>query len=71
MTYVKLSKRFQITIPKEFRKRLSLKPGQKLHIYEIDGRIRLSIPKPITEMFGMAKGLRWDPEVDRDRNDRF
>lgn len=70
-TYAKLSRRFQITIPKELRSRLNLKPGQKLHVWELHGTIRVSVPRPLSELRGMAKGIKWDPEKDRDRNDRF
>lgn len=69
-TYAKVSRRFQITIPKELRERLNLKPGQKLHVWELDGSIRASIPKPFREMRGLAKGLQWKDDC-RDRNDRF
>lgn len=69
--YARLSRRYQITIPKELRQRLKLHPGQKLHVWELGGTIRVSVPRPISELRGMCKGMKWDPETDRDRNDRY
>jgi len=70
MPTVTVSPKYQVVIPKELRERLNLRPGQKLFMYVIDGTIRLEVPKPITELRGMAKGIRWE-EGDRDRRDRF
>ena len=70
MPMVKVSKRFRVEIPKELREQMNIKPGQQLHMYQMDGAIRLSVPEPITALRGMAKGLRWN-EDDRDHNDRF
>ena len=70
MPTVTVSPKFQVVIPKELRERLGWKPGQKLFMYVIDGKIHLDVPRPITELRGMAKGIRWE-EGDRDRRDRF
>ncbi len=70
MTTVTVSPKFQVVIPKELREKLKLKPGQKLFIYEQDGILRLGVPRPITELRGMAKGIRWE-ESDRDHTERF
>jgi AbrB family looped-hinge helix DNA binding protein len=70
MPTVTVSPKFQIVIPKELRERLGLKPGQKLFMFVIDGKIHLDVPRPITELRGMAKGIRWE-EGDRDRRDRY
>jgi AbrB family looped-hinge helix DNA binding protein len=70
MPTVTVSPKFQVVIPKELRERLGLKPGQKLFMFVIDGRIHLDVPRPITELRGMAKGIRWE-EGDRDRRDRY
>ena len=66
---VKLSKNFRITIPKELRKYLDLKPGQTVFMFERDGSLRIAC-KRIEELRGMCPGMRWE-EGDRDRNDRF
>jgi AbrB family looped-hinge helix DNA binding protein len=70
MATVTVSPKFQVVIPKELRERLKLKPGQKLSMFVIDNCIRLEVPRSITELRGMAKGIRWE-EGDRDRRDRF
>ncbi len=67
---VKVSPKFQIVIPKAVRESLKLEPGQELHIYAVDGSIRVSRPHPIKDLRGMAKGLKWKDDY-RDRNDRF
>ena len=70
MPMVTVSKRFRIPIPKELRERLKIRPGQQLHMYVQDDAIRVSVPRPITELRGIAKGIRWRPE-DRDHTERF
>jgi AbrB family looped-hinge helix DNA binding protein len=67
---VKVSPKFQIVIPKTVRESLKLKPGQELFIYAVDGSIRVSPPRSIKDLRGIAKGLKWREDY-RDRNDRF
>lgn len=70
MATVTVSPKYQIVIPKELRERLDLQPGQKLFIYEVEGSLYLDLPRPIQELRGLARGLRWE-ESDRDRTERF
>jgi AbrB family looped-hinge helix DNA binding protein len=70
MPTVTVSPKFQVVIPKALREQLGLKPGQKLFMFVLEGKIHLDIPRPISELRGMAKGIRWE-EGDRDRRDRF
>ena len=70
METVTISPKFQVVIPKKLRERLKLKPGQKLIMYELRGKIFLEEPRPISELFGIAKGMKWKDDY-RDRNDRF
>ena len=70
MVAVKLSPKFQIVIPKELRERLKLKAGQKLFLYERNGSLRILLPKSITELRGIAKGIQWKDDY-RDHTDRF
>jgi AbrB family looped-hinge helix DNA binding protein len=67
---VKVSPKFQVVIPKRVREQLQLKPGVELHVYVLDGVIRLSPPRSIKQLRGIAKGLRWKDE-DRDHSERF
>jgi AbrB family looped-hinge helix DNA binding protein len=67
---VKVSPKFQIVIPKKVREALKLEPGQELHIYMLDGSIRLHRPRSIKDLRGMAKGMKWKDE-DRDHSERF
>jgi AbrB family looped-hinge helix DNA binding protein len=67
---VKVSSKYQILIPKALREELKIRPGQELLMYTYEGSIRLSPKRPITELRGMAKGIKWRHE-DRDRGDRF
>jgi AbrB family looped-hinge helix DNA binding protein len=70
MTTVTVSPKYQVVIPKELRERLKLKPGQKLFVWEYGGEIRLELPRPIRELRGIAKGMKWKDDY-RDRNDRY
>ncbi|MGB9244336.1 MAG: AbrB/MazE/SpoVT family DNA-binding domain-containing protein [Candidatus Acidiferrales bacterium] len=67
---VTVSPKFQIVIPKPVREKLNIRAGQELLVYAFDGTLRIEIPKPISELRGIAKGVRWE-RSDRDRNDRF
>jgi len=70
METVKVSPKFQVVIPKKVREELRLRPGQKLQIFVLDETIRLRRPRPITELRGIAKGMKWKDE-DRDHTERF
>lgn len=67
---VTVSPKFQIVIPKPVREKLNIQVGQELLVYAFDGSLRIEIPKPISELRGIAKGIRWE-RSDRDRSDRF
>ena len=59
-----VSSKYQIVIPKAARKRLGLKPGQKMHIEHVsDTEITLSMPLSAREFFdkyaGTLKGAAW------------
>ncbi|HEV8385957.1 MAG TPA: AbrB/MazE/SpoVT family DNA-binding domain-containing protein [Candidatus Acidoferrales bacterium] len=70
MPTVTVSPKYQIVIPKELREQLGLKPGQKLFVFAIGKEIYMELPKPITELRGIAKGKSWKDDY-RDRRDRF
>jgi AbrB family looped-hinge helix DNA binding protein len=64
MATVTISPKFQVVIPKEVRKRLGLKPGQKVLTIVFDDRIELIPIKPIKKMKGFLKGI--DTRVPRE-----
>lgn len=67
---VKVSPKFQIVIPKAIREELKIQPGQELFMYLYEGKLHVELPRPITELRGIAKGMKWKDDY-RDRNDRF
>ena len=58
MYYTTVSSKYQVVIPKEVRKQLNLKPGQKMFVFTKNGLIRLVPVRPIKEYRGMLKGLK-------------
>jgi len=67
---VKVSPKFQVVIPKSLREELKIEAGQELLIYSIDGALRLVPNRPIRELRGIARGMRWKEEH-RDHPERF
>ncbi|HTR12737.1 MAG TPA: AbrB/MazE/SpoVT family DNA-binding domain-containing protein [Roseiarcus sp.] len=64
-----VSSKFQVSIPKEVRERLALRPGQKVaFIAKVEGVLMVPVPER-EEIAGMARGA--NPEGYRDRNDRY
>lgn len=64
MSAVKISRKFQVVIPKKVRSRLKLKVGQKIEILEFENRIELIPIRPIKELRGILKGM--DTTIERD-----
>jgi len=68
MSTATLSSKFQISIPKDVRETLNLKPGQKLAFLCIGKSVKL-VPQPrIEDLFGIGKGA--NPDRYRDRSTR-
>ncbi len=67
MITVSVSPKFQIVIPKEIRRLLHLKPGQKLQILQIGDRLELVPFKNIKEARGVLKGMDTSIEREGDR----
>jgi len=67
---VKVSPKFQVVIPKLIREELKIEPGQQLLMYAVDGSLRLVPHRPLKELKGIAKGMRWKEEY-RDHSERF
>jgi len=62
---VTVSAKFQIRIPTSVREKLNIRPGQKLKVYASGDSLRIEVPKPIIELRGLARGIRWN-RSDRD-----
>ena len=57
MGEVTISSKFQIVIPREVRKQLGLKAGQKLKVV-VKGQVISLVPEvPLSEMRGFLKGM--------------
>ncbi len=57
MKTITISPKYQIVIPKEIRKGLRLKPGQKLQVIQAEDRIEYIILKNIKDARGFLKGM--------------
>jgi AbrB family looped-hinge helix DNA binding protein len=60
MKTITVSPKFQVVIPKEIRKRLNLKPGQKLQVIQLGDRIEYIILKDIKDARGFLKDINTD-----------
>ena len=67
MQTVTLSSKYQVVIPKNIRDALKLKPGQKLHVIEYDGRIELIQDRDADELRGFLKDIDTRLEREKDR----
>ncbi len=67
MNTVIVSSKFQVVIPKEVRRRLKLKPGQKLQIIETGEGIQFIPLKNIKEARGFLKGIDTNIKREKDR----
>ncbi|MCC5805252.1 MAG: AbrB/MazE/SpoVT family DNA-binding domain-containing protein [Opitutales bacterium] len=69
MTTTQISTKYQIVIPKEIRRKMSLKPGQKLQVTENGGRIELRPILSPEQLVGFLKKsgrpLEFEREGDR------
>ena len=64
MTAVSLSPKFQVVIPKDVRRQIPIKPGQKFEVLAFQGHIELVPVVPIRKLRGIATGI--STKVDRD-----
>jgi len=63
---VKISSKYQIVIPKEIRKTMGLKAGEKVFIFQYNDRIEFIPLKSLKKMRGFLKGI--DTAVARDQD---
>ena len=68
MEIVTVSPKFQIVIPKNVRKALGIRAGQKIQVFVYDGKIELLSLISVKKLRGFAKGI--DTSIERG-NDRI
>ena len=70
MTYVALSPKFQVVIPKDVRKALNLVAGQRLEARVVGDHVELVPELPISAIRGMCRGINTDvPDDIEDTSD--
>jgi AbrB family looped-hinge helix DNA binding protein len=67
MTTVTVSPKYQVVIPKEIRRRLNLKPGQKFQIFQFGNKLEFIPIRNIKEARGILKGINTTIEREKDR----
>ncbi len=66
MSIVKVSSKYQISIPKEIREALNIRPGKYLQALPYKGRIELIPIRDLSKMRGCLKGI--DTKIDREKD---
>ncbi len=66
MDTVTVSSKYQIVIPRNVRKSMGIKPGEKVQVMQYEDRIELIPQRRLKEMRGFLKGI--DTRVPRDRD---
>lgn len=69
MTQVTISSKYQLVIPKEVRRQLPLRTGQKLSVVVKEGVIALIPDKPFSSFRGFLKRMKIDSI--REKKDRL
>jgi AbrB family looped-hinge helix DNA binding protein len=67
MEIVTVSPKFQVVIPRDARRALGIKSGQKVQVIVYEGRLELVPVKPAKKMRGFAKGIDTTIEREKDR----
>lgn len=67
MRIVTVSPKFQVVIPKEIRKALNLRPGQRMQVVEHEGRIEFIPERDLKELRGFLKGINTEFKREEDR----
>ena len=67
METVTVSSKYRVVIPSRVRRRLGLKPGQKVQVILYDNRIEMIPVKPARELRGFLKGIDTTVEREPDR----
>ena len=64
---VTVSPKYQVVIPRAVRESLAIKPGQKMDVFEYEGRIEFVPVRHPREMRGFLRGIDTTVERDEDR----
>jgi len=67
MTTVTLSPKYQVVIPRRVREKMRLKPGERFHVINYDGRVELVPVRNMREMRGFLRGMTSDIPREEDR----
>jgi AbrB family looped-hinge helix DNA binding protein len=62
MQTVTVSPKYRVVIPKTVRKALHLRPGQRMQVFEYNGRIELIPERDIKDLRGFLKGINTEFE---------
>jgi AbrB family looped-hinge helix DNA binding protein len=68
MGIVKVTTRYQITIPKDIRRRMGLRPGMTFNVVPCGSIIELAPTEPTRKMRGFLGGA--DAAIDRDEESK-
>jgi AbrB family looped-hinge helix DNA binding protein len=67
METVTVSPKFQVVIPRDARRALGIRSGQKVQVIVYEGRLELIPVKPVKKMRGFAKGIDTTIKREKDR----
>jgi AbrB family looped-hinge helix DNA binding protein len=67
METVTVSPKFQVVIPRDARRALGIRSGQKVQVIVYEGRLELVPVKPVKKMRGFAKGIETTIKREKDR----
>jgi AbrB family looped-hinge helix DNA binding protein len=66
MNTVTLSPKYQVVIPLRIRENLRLRPGERFHVINYEGRVELIPVRKMREMRGFLRGM--DSRIQRDED---
>jgi AbrB family looped-hinge helix DNA binding protein len=67
METVTVSPKYQVVIPKNIRKALGIRVGQKIQVVVYQGRIELVPVTPVEKLRGFARGIDTSIQREADR----
>jgi len=70
MTAVKISSKYQVTLPAELRRARGYKPGRKVAFIDDGASVRLVPVRVIKSLRGFIKGRMKSSDVEREETDR-